>query len=109
MTIRARTDLDVIFHDSSDTTMVIGALSEHTMGTATTAISVAGTVATSVVSIVGSGPLTTLAVKNTGNSVLRLGGSIDVPAGRLAVIPTTVTLTVSAPSGSGSYAALWVG
>lgn len=109
MTIRARVDTDVIFHDSTETVFEIGSLSEHTIATVTSASTISGTVATAAVTIVGSGPLSTLAVKNTGNSVIRLAGVIDVPAGRLAVIPTTSTLTVSAPSGAGSYTAVWIG
>ena len=109
MTIRARIDTDVIYHNTSDTTFTIGSLSEHSMSAATSALTISSTAATTAVQIVGSGPLSTLAVKNTGTTVLRLAGAIDVPAGRLAVIPTTVTITVSAPSGSGSYSALWIG
>jgi len=109
MTIRYRIDTDVIYHDSTDTTFNIGSLSEHAMATATSALTITGTAATSAVQIVGSGPLSTLTVKNTGNAVLRLAGAIDVPAGRVAVIPTTATITVSAPGGSGSYTALWIG
>ncbi len=109
MTIRARVDTDIIYHDSTDTSFNIGSLSEHTISTATSALTIAGTASTAAVQIVGSGPLSTLAVKNTGATVLRLAGAIDVPAGRLAVIPTTSTITVSAPSGTGSYTALWIG
>jgi hypothetical protein len=109
MTIRARIDTDVIYHNSSDTTFVIGSLSEHLVTAPTSALTISATAATSAVQIVGSGPLSTLAVKNTGATVLRLAGAIDVPAGRVAVIPTTATITVSAPSGSGSYSAVWIG
>lgn len=109
MTIRARVDTDVIFHDSTDTVFRVGSLSEHTLTSPTTAAAVTASATTTAVAIVGSGPLSTLAVKNTGNSVIRLAGSIDVPAGRVAVIPTTATITVSAPGGSGSYSAVWIG
>lgn len=109
MTIRARTDIDVIFHDVTDAALTVGSMSEHTMVTATSASSISGTVTTAAVQIVGSGPLSTLAVKNTGTTVLRLAGAIDVPAGRVAVIPTTATITVAATGGSGSYSALWIG
>lgn len=109
MTIRYRIDTDVIYHDSTETSFNIGSLSEHAMATATSALTITGTVATSAVQIVGSGPLSTLAVKNTGATPLRIGGSINVPAGRVAVIPTTATITVSSPAGSGSYTALWIG
>lgn len=109
MTIRYRIDTDVIYHDSTETSLDIGSLSEHTMATATSALTIAATATTAAVQIVGSGPVNTLAVKNTGATVLRLAGAIDLPAGRVAVIPTTATITVSAPSGSGSYTALWIG
>ena len=109
MTIRARVDTDVIYHDATDTSFNIGSLSEHTLATVTSATTITGTAATAAVQIVGVPPLSTLAVKNTGTTVLRLAGAIDVPAGRLAVIPTTATITVSAPGGSGSYTALWIG
>lgn len=109
MTIRARIDTDVIYHNTTDTTFSIGSLSEHSMATATSALTISGTATTSAVQIVGSGPLSTLAVKNTGTTVLRLAGAIDVPAGRVAVIPTTATITVSTPSGSCPYTALWIG
>lgn len=109
MTIRARVDTDVIYHDATDTSFNIGSLSEHSLATVTSATTISGTAATSAVQIVGVPPLSTLAVKNTGTTVLRLAGAIDVPAGRLAVIPTTATITVSAPGGSGSYTALWIG
>lgn len=109
MTIRYRVDSDVIYHDATDTTLSIGSLSEHTMATATTAMTIAATVGTSSTQIVGGGPLSTLAVKNTGGVALRLADAITVPAGRLAVIPTTATITVSAAAGQGSYTAVWIG
>lgn len=109
MTIRYRIDTDVIYHDVTDTTLAIGSLSEHAMTTATTAITIAATANTSAVQIIGSGPLATLAVKNTGNVALRLADAITLPAGRLAVIPTTATITVAAAAGQGSYTAVWIG
>lgn len=109
MTIRYRVDTDVIYHDQTDTSFAIGSLSEHTMATATSALTVAGTASTAAVQIVGSGPLSTMAVKNTGTAVLRLAGAIDVPAGRVAVVPTTATITVAAVAGTASYTALWIG
>lgn len=109
MTIRARVDTDIIFHDTTDSTFTIGSLSEHTMNTATSALTIAATVGTSATQIVGSGPLSTLAVKNTGSGYLRLAGAINVPSGRVAVIPTTATITVAAVAGAGSYTAIWVG
>lgn len=109
MTIRARIDIDTVYHDASDTSLVIGTLAEHLSPALTTAQTISGSVGTASVQIVGTTPLSTLVVKNTGASVLRLGGSINVSAGRLAVLPVTATITVSAPSGSGTYTAIWMG
>jgi hypothetical protein len=109
MTVRARIDVDAVYHSFTDTSLVVGTLSEHIAPALTTAQTITGSVGTAAVQIVGSTPLSTLVVKNTGASVLRLAGSVDVTAGRLAVLPVTATITVSAPSGSGSYTALWMG
>lgn len=109
MTARFRLDVDAVFHQGNATTLTVGTLSEHISPAVTTAQTITGSAGTAAVAIVGSTPLTTLVVKNTGNGTLRLGGVIDVPAGRLAVLPVTATVTVAAPGGSGSYTALWVG
>lgn len=109
MTVRARIDVDAVYHDVSDTSLTVGNLAEHLAPSLTTAQTITGTAGTSSVQISGSTPLSTLVVKNTGNTVLRLAGSVDVAAGRLAVLPVTATITVSAPSGSGSYTAIWMG
>jgi hypothetical protein len=109
MTIRARIDVDAVYHDASDTSLTVGTLAEHLAPSLTRAQTISGNVGTASVQIVGTTPLSTLVVKNTGAGVLRLAGSVDVAAGRLAVLPVTATLTVSAPSGSGSYTALWMG
>lgn len=109
MTIRARIDVDAVFHDSTATSITVGSLADHIAVSPSSARSISATVGTSAVAIVGPSSLSTLVVKNVGSSVLRLGGSIDITAGRVAVIPTTSTITVSSPSGSGSYSCLWVG
>jgi hypothetical protein len=109
MTVKARIDIDAVYHDSDSNSLTIGALSEHIAPSLTTAQTINGSVGTAAVQIVGSTPLTTLVVKNTGSSVLRLAGSVDVAAGRVAVLPVTTAITVSAPSGTGSYTALWMG
>lgn len=109
MTVKARIDVDVVFHDSSDSTMTVGSLSEHLMHSPAAAAATTGTCGTSAVTIVGSGSLSTLAVKNTGTNALRLAGAIDVPAGRLAVVPTTATITVQGVGGNGAYSCIWVG
>lgn len=109
MTAKARIDVDVVYHDGDTGSITVGVLAEHVMPNITTAQAIAGTVGTSAVQIVGTPPLSTLAVKNTGNSVLRVAGSIDVAAGRLAVLPVTATVTVAAPGGAGAYSCIWVG
>jgi hypothetical protein len=109
MTARARIDIDAVYHSGDDSTLTVGNLSEHLSPNLTSALTVSGTAGTAAVQIVGATPLSTLVVKNTGNGILRLAGSVDVAAGRVAVLPTTATITVSAPSGSGSYTALWMG
>lgn len=109
MTIRARVDTDVIFHDSTDTVFQIGSLSEHLLTTPAAASATTAVATTTAASIVGSGSLSTLAVKNTGTTVLRLAGAISVPAGRVAVIPTTATITVASVGGTGTYSAVWIG
>jgi hypothetical protein len=109
MSTKARIDVDVVYQEGDATTITVGSLSEHFMPAITTAQQITGTVGTTAVQIVGSPPLSTLAVKNTGAGVLRLAGAVDVTAGRLAVLPVTATITVSAPGGSGTYSAIWVG
>jgi hypothetical protein len=109
MTIRARIDIDTVYQNVTDTSLAIGTLAEHLSPSLTVAQTVTGTAGTSSVQISGTTPLSTLVVKNTGNTVLRLAGGVDVAVGRLAVLPVTATITVSAPSGSGSYTALWMG
>lgn len=109
MTVRTRIDTDVIFHDTNGSTFTVGSLSEHLSATPANAAMVSGSVGTAAVQIVGTGPLSTLAVKNTGSGVLRLAGAVDVAAGRVAVLPVTATITVAAVTGTGSYTAVWVG
>lgn len=109
MSIRARIDVDVVYHDSTETTLSIGALADHQALSLTRGTTITGTAGTSAVQIVGATPLSTLVVKNTGSGTLRVAGSLDVAAGRLAILPVTATVTVSAPAGNGSYTALWMG
>jgi hypothetical protein len=109
MTIRARIDVDTVFHDATTTSITVGSLSDHLAVSPNCAQVISGSVGTAAVAISGPASLSTLVVKNVGASVLRIGGGIDITAGRVAVIPTTSTITVSSPSGSGSYSCLWVG
>lgn len=109
MTIRARIDVDAVFHDATANSITVGSLADHLAVSPGSAQMISGSVGTAAVAISGPSSLSTLVVKNVGASVLRLGGSINITAGRVAVIPTTSTITVSSPSGSGSYSCLWVG
>lgn len=109
MSIKARVDVSVVYHDTDGPTFSVGSLTDNRMTEPLTASATSGTVGTTAVSITGSGSLSTLAVKNTGNSVLRVAGAIDVSVGRVAVLPVTATVTVVSPSGSGAYSAVWVG
>ena len=107
MSVRARIDTDIVFHDYTATSLSVGSASEHLQVAPGAAVAVAGTVGTSAISIVGPTSCSSFAVKNTGNTVLRLGGAIDVPAGRLSVTPTTAT--IAAVGGPGAYSCVWVG
>lgn len=109
MTVRARIDVDVVFHDSSEQTLTVGSVAEHIAVAPPAATAISGTAGTSAITISGLTSLSTFAIKNTGTTVLRLGGSIDVPAGRLAVIPTTTAPTVASVGGNGAYSCVWVG
>ena len=109
MSLRARVDVDAVFHNATDTALTVGTLADHLAISPTVASAFTASAGTAAVAITGSTPLSTLVVKNTGASVLRLGGGIDISAGRVAVIPTTATITVSSPSGTGSYSCIWVG
>lgn len=107
MSVRARIDTDIVFHDYTNTSISVGTASEHLYVTPGGAVAVSGTVGTSAISISGPTSCSTFCVKNTGNTVLRLGGVINVPAGRLSVTPTTAT--ISSVGGNGAYSCVWVG
>lgn len=109
MTISATIDIDVIYHGANGQTFTVGAVTDHLRGTPTAAYTLTGTAGTSATTLTASGSLSTLAIKNTGTNVLRVAGAIDVSAGRLAVLPVTATVSVSAPSGSTQYTAVWLG
>lgn len=108
MSVNSRLDVDLVYHDSSDTTFAVGVLSEHLASTAL-AVSATGTVGTSAVSVGSTGAMSTLAIKNSGSTVLRVAGALSIPAGRLAVLPITATTTIASQSGVGSYSLIWVG
>jgi len=69
-----------------------------------------GVTATQSTVVVSAVELTTLSGKASAISKdLNSAHAISVPAGRVAVIPTTATITVAAPSGTGSYSCVWLG
>lgn len=109
MTVRARVDVDVVFQDATATTLTIGSLSDHLAVAPTAAQAMTATCTTVAASITGPATLSTLVIKNTGSGPLRIAGAIDLTADRVAVLPTTATVTVAAVSGSGSYSCVWVG
>jgi hypothetical protein len=108
MSVNSRLDIDLVYHNATDTTFEVGVLSEHLASTAAVG-SVTGTVGTSAVSIGSTGSMSTIAVKNIGSTVLRLGGAVSIPAGRLAVIPATAVVSIASISGVGSHSSIWVG
>jgi hypothetical protein len=109
MSAKARIDVSVVYHEANGGTFSVGSLADNVLTEPTSVQTLSGTVGTVAVSIGGTGTLTTLAIKNTGAGVLRVAGAIDIAAGRVAVLPVAATVTVSAPSGSGSYTAIRVG
>lgn len=109
MSVKAQIDLDVVYHDQSGATLTVGSLSEHIRPAASVGHTLSGTVSTTAVALSASGSLSTLAVKNSGATVLRVAGSVDIPAGRLAVLPVTSPVTVQAVSGQAEYTAIWIG
>jgi len=110
MTVQARVDCDVIFHDQSGSVFTLGAASEHIRVTPSAAVTISGSVGTAAVSLTSSvATLSTLAIKNTGANLLRVAGAFNVPAGRMAVLPVTATVTVASVSGTTDYVAVWIG
>lgn len=109
MSAKAKVDVSVVYHETNGGTFSVGSLADNVFTEPTSVQTLSGTVGTAAVAIGGTGTLTTLAIKNTGAGVLRVAGSIDIAAGRVAVLPVAATVTVSAPGGSGSYTAIRVG
>lgn len=109
MSVKAQIDLDVVYHDQDGSTLSIGAMSEHIRPAATAGHVLSGTVSTTAVTLSAAGPLSTLAIKNTGSNLLRVAGGFSIPAGRVAVLPVTSPVTVAAVSGQAEYTAVWVG
>lgn len=109
MTTASRIDTDVVFHDTNGNVFTLGAVSEHLRGTASCQM-VTATVSTATAALATTLlSLSTVAIKNSGSSVLRVAGAISIPAGRVAVLPTTSTFTIASASGSGEYQAACVG
>tara|TARA_Y100001937_G_C7053852_1_gene300430 strand:+ start:173 stop:508 length:336 start_codon:yes stop_codon:yes gene_type:complete len=108
MSFRARVDIDVIYHELSDSSISIGSLSDHYLTNPTRCETVTDNVtsATEPITTLNMTTVSALALKNTGESTLRLEGCIDVTAGRLVILPVTELPTISAPSGTGSYKAV---
>lgn len=111
MSYEARVDVDVIFHNATDSTFELGNLSDHQRSLPSACETITGSIDDTPenISAVSASTLSTLAVKNTGSSNIVLAGVITVPPNRMAVLPVTATVTVEAPSGSGQYSAVWVG
>ncbi len=109
MSIQARIHSDVVFHNRTDSAFTVGALSDHVFSSPSTAQLISGNATTQSSSIVGSGPLTTLAVKNTGTEPIVLAGAMAIQPGRMAVLPVTATITVRTTASSSAYSAIWIG
>lgn len=109
MSFEARVHADVVFHERSSATFTVGAISDHIFSTPSHAAILSGVAETTAADIPGSGPLTTLAVKNTGTEPIRVAGAFDVEPGRMAVLPTSQTVTVETTTGTSTYTAIWIG
>lgn len=109
MSIQARVHSDIVFHDKGASAFTVGSLSDHVFSTPSTASIFTAVATTQSASIAGSGSLTTLAVKNTGTEPIRLAGAITVPAGRMAVLPVTATVSVQTTAGESAYTAIRIG
>lgn len=109
MSIQARVHADVVFHDKSASTFTVGSLSDHVFSTPSTASIITAVATTQSANISGFGTLTTLAIKNTGTEPIRVAGAIVVPAGRMAVLPVTATVSVQTTAGESAYTAIRIG
>lgn len=110
MSFQSRVNVDVVFHESDGAVFTVGSVSDH-RATTSSCETLTGSLTAEGFTIQAAGvtSLSTLALKNTGTQTLRIVSEIDVPAGRVAVLPTTSSVTVQAPGGSGQYTAVWVG
>lgn len=109
MSFEARVHADVVFHERSSATFTVGAISDHIFSTPANATILFGVADTTPASIPGDGPLTTMAIKNTGAESIRVAGAFDVAPGRMAVLPTSETVIVETLTGTSTYTAIWIG
>lgn len=109
MSIEARVHAEIVYHDKGTATFSIGAVTDHQYLQPTSANIVTAVATTVTTSISGSGPLSTLGVKNTGSTPIQIAGAIPLMPGRLAILPVTATVTVATTAGVSSYTAVWVG
>lgn len=111
MSYEARVSVDVVFHNKGQNTFEVGYVSDHLSRLEGVCESITETVTADpeAVTATTASSLDTLAIKNSGSSDIVIGGVITVPAGRVAVLPTSTPVTVEAPSGIGEYTAIWVG
>lgn len=109
MSVKAQIDVDVVYHDQDGSSLTVGVVSDHARPAVTVGHTLSGTVSTSAVALSAAGPLSTLAIKNTGSGLLRVAGAFNVPEGRVAVLPVSSPVTVQAVAGQASYTAIWVG
>lgn len=109
MSFEARVHADVVFHEKSSTSFTVGSLSDHIFETPSNATVFSGVAPSLAENITPIDTMSTLALKNTGSENLTLAGVIIVPPGRMALLPTSQTLTVESQSGNGTYTAIWLG
>lgn len=109
MSFEARVHADIIFHERDETTFSVGSLADHIFTEPDDATISTGTATATPFNLTVPPTVSTIAVKNTGETTLTLAGVVDVSPGRLAIIPTTATFSISAASGNGTYTAICIG
>lgn len=109
MSIEARVHAEIVYHDKGTATFTIGSVTDHIYATPTVAGVLTATATTVAANVPITGTVTTLGIKNTGSTPIRIGGVIPVSAGRLAILPVTATVSVGTTAGASSYTAVWLG
>jgi hypothetical protein len=109
MSIEARVHAEIVYHDKGTATFTVGAVTDHAYATPLSAGVLTAVATTAATAVPVTGSVTTLGIKNTGNTPIRLGGVIPISPGRLAILPVTATLTVSTTASVSSYTAVWLG